>query len=317
MKKIRFIPILMISMVATSCGIVPLKEPTFSKYANKVEPSTFHSTINENFPSLRQRYSLSLENSKSSTYKHYEKIDASLRRGKKEIGSSNYVSKVTGVRKYDATNYLAEEITKYEATNKADYPSISTDLKSDSEINNFYQTSTINEEEKFITLNNESKTYFVIGTVQNESDSLRYISQNVHFIWEGEMITPFENEVANYADLGASKLYIDGEVFTIESNIKKDKVEVLNEYYSFSLQEKFKVQICCEEGEERLTLTRKKVEVYTFDKNTNIHPPYSNANITVLGEDKYTIETLEYTEILLQNDKVTLKAKDLSNYKSQ
>ena len=130
MKKVKFVPLLMITMLVTSCGIIPLKEPSFAKYKNQVDFDTIDAAFNAVANANEFETSWESWANKNSAYSEYQKIDASLRIGKKELGSSHYVAKVSSVRNYDIKNSLAEEISKYEYTNEARYPNFTSDLKS-------------------------------------------------------------------------------------------------------------------------------------------------------------------------------------------
>ena len=304
----------MTMMLLTSCGIIPLKEPDFAKYKNQVDFDTieanFTSTCNENeFETDSETWS-----NKRSTYSEYQKIDASLRRKKKELGSSHYVGKTSSVRKYDLDNFVAEEVTKYEYTNEARYPNFTSDLKSEDNVNVSYQYLGDDNDSKLLLLNNRDKYFLCINdSVPNDSKRIP-IAAMLADTYLREMVASFDIYLNTYGNLETTKLYSDDKVFSIVININEMDLVVANADYSLTVQEKTKVQISLIDGEEKFVLSKKKVEVYQYFRNSSLTPPAMTSHTPVLAGDKCTIEYLQYIETTLNTDDFSLKEKDVSSY---
>lgn len=314
MKKVKFIPVLMIAMLIASCGITPLKEPDFSKYKNQVDFDTvsanFTAACNENeFEGEPKEWP-----NKRSTFSEYQKIDASLRRKKKELGSSHYVGKVSSVRRYDIKNYLAEETTKYEYTNEARYPNFTSDLKSEDNVNLSYQYFDEENSSKLLLLNNRDKYYYCVNDSVNPDSKHLPIASMAANAYLGEMVVNFDVILNSYGNLETTKLYSDDKTFTIVININEMDLVVANADYSLTIQEKTKVQISLVDGEEKFALSKKKVEVYQYFRNSSLTPPGTSSHTPVLAGDKCTIEYLQYIEATMNTDDFSLKEKDITSY---
>ena len=314
MKKVKFIPVLMITMLATSCGITPLKEPDFSKYKNQVD----FDTISANFTAASNENEFGTDSkdwpNKRSSYSEYQKIDASLRRKKKELGSSHYVGKVSSVRKYDIKNYLAEETTKYEYTNEARYPNFTSDLKSEDNVNLSYQYVDDEYYSKLLLLNNRDKYYYCVNPSVGKDVKHLPIASMAANAYLGEMVSNFDIYLNTYGNLETTKLYSDDKTFTVVININEMDLVVANADYSLTIQERTKVQISIVDGEEKFVLSKKKVEVYQYFRNSSLTPPGTTSHTPVLAGDKCTIESLQYIETSMHTDDFTLKEKDISSY---
>ncbi len=314
MKKVKFIPLLMITMLATSCGITPLKEPSFLKYKNQVDFDTIEAdflaaSLENEFVSVNKDC-----NNKLSTFNEYQKIDASLRRAKKELGSSHYAAKVSSVRKYDIKDYLAEENTKYEYTNEARYPNFTSDIKSEDDQNLSYQYVEGESGSDLLLLNNRDKYYVTVFSDVAEEDKSTHICNMVRNAYLGEMLSNFDVYLNSYGNLETTKLYSDDKTFTIVININEIDLVVANADYSLTVQEKTKVQISLNNGEERFVLSKKKVEVYQYFRNSSFVPPNMTTKTPVLAGDRCTMEYLQYVEASINNDDLSLKEKDISSY---
>ena len=304
----------MTMMLLTSCGIIPLKEPDFAKYKNQVD----FDTIEANFTSACNENEFETDSetwpNKRSTYSEYQKIDASLRRKKKELGSSHYVGKTSSVRKYDLDNFVAEEVTKYEYTNEARYPNFTSDLKSEDNVNVSYQYLDDDNDSKLLLLNNRDKYFLCINdSVPNDSKRIP-IAAMLADAYLREMVASFDIYLNTYGNLETTKLYSDDKVFSIVININEMDLVVANADYSLTVQEKTKVQISLIDGEEKFVLSKKKVEVYQYFRNSSLTPPAMTSHTPVLAGDKCTIEYLQYIETTLNTDDFSLKEKDISSY---
>ena len=314
MKKAKFITLPIIMMVLTGCGIVPSKAPTFSKYKNEVDYEKICEDYDSLLSSTHSQFEAVLSSTQNFTEKRnlYTKITSSLRRSKKEVGTSEYVDKTTITKRYDIHNNLCEESSKIESSNEAKFPTLNIDDKSDSSSSIFYQLEQAGDQYQVYAYNNKDKSCYRADT------NPKFSVENYFFAallteWYSTILPVFRFNVEDYKSYDDTKYYSDDRVLTIVTSLDS-RNQTGDGTFTVDAADKVKVQICDEEDTHRLSINRKSVRTYNFTTNCNFYANTMMRYISILEGDKYTMEALEYIEITIKKDKFSLNRKDLSKY---
>lgn len=311
MKKVKYITFPILVMVLTGCGIVPSKAPTFSRYKNEVDHATFVNDYNNLLATTEfNNNDTDFANSnKTETREYYNTIRSSLRRSKKEKGSSEYVYKSSFVMRYDLRNLLSESSEKVESSNEAKFPSQNVDDKSEYTSSISYQLEEDSDNQLTLYVLNNLDKSGISKTIVTSKDIFK---EMINVSWISTFCPLFLSNAEQYSAYEEAKYYSDNRVLTVVANLNQKDIPGTG--YTADIEEKTKIQIADIDNTHRLSINRKMVYTYNISSNISFKGPHLSGSISMLSNDKYTVETLEYLEYTIKKDKFTLKKKDLSKY---
>lgn len=313
MKKIRLLPLIISAAMLTSCGIRGT-EPSFKRYKNKVEFNEFVASYDEQLAN-NEHSGNDLLSSRVAYSSDYQKISASLRRGRKDILSSVYTRKIEGNYKYDTSKLVSEAtVTEESETEKSDTNGkIENQTKSKESFG--YQIDESEGVRYLMCLDYNNKIVSGFTPVTDETQG--YAFKNVMVSFWNQMIYEFaiiHSNITNYCD--DAKYYVDNNLLTVVGQISRTNVlESENSLYHYDATALAKAQFFFKDGAERLAISVKQVTIRYYDEDTLIQDVAGTGVISVKKGDRYTSEQVSYQEFKITSQDVKLNKKNIDEYK--
>lgn len=313
MKKIRLLPFIISVAMLTSCGIRGT-EPSFKRYKNKVEADEFVTSYNALLAD-NEYTKADLLSSRVAYSSDYQKISASLRRGRKDILTSVFTKKVEGNYKYDTNRLISEvSITEESETEKSDTNGkIQNETKSKENFG--YQIDENNGANYLMCLDYNNKIVSGFTPVTDETQGSIFKNMMNSF-WNKivDEFTILRNNIADFCD--DAKYYVDNNQLTAVGQIsRKNVLEGTSNLYHYDATALAKAQLIFKDGAERLAISVKQVTIRYYDNDTLIQDVAGTGVISVKKGDRYTSEQVSYQEFKISSQDVKLNKKNIDDYK--
>lgn len=303
MNKFKYIPVLALAALLTSCNLFGGKAPKFAEEGEQVEYSYFYdrcqqvafdSELNDTNVKLTDRI-LKISN--------YESSNNVTKRDRKEIDKTESTHNSKSESQYDADNLVAKYTGEDNMSMKSSGPSGngSFTLKNNSE--NYFQFEKENGSYYLVIANTKSQEYALYREASSSSSRQATIFDELVRYNILEIFESFRSYVPESSSDARDYLFYikDDSIFTM--SLTKDETEN-NEYYEITTKTKLKVQIDITDKKQALRVSSESKIEYIYHINYDGHK----------AGDVVTENHINYCDYAVTSKNVNLSAVDVSNY---
>lgn len=305
MKKTRFIPLLALTALLTSCDLFggnKLKEPSFAKEGEEVSYNDFTSRVQQAFEESEINDSESLLGDRIEKYTVSQSQVRTTKMEKKEISSSNTVRTQKSESQCDADNLVSKATgeTKYESKSSSEEGSSSETSTSNTE--SYLQFEKVNGQMALIFANVKTESYIVSKNVSaRESEEDVFDSSIRSSILS--IYSSFAYSIpSSQTDAKEYMFFINNDtLFTFSQNTDQDEDTA---DYKVSTKIKLKAQFDFTSKKEAFRYSYQVRTEYTYKRN---YQGYKEGQVE-------TIESKSYVDYSMNGKSVTVKPLDISDY---